>query len=65
MDYYYILCIFNYIYINSLIINKMKKIKQQLAYAWKHKEAVLAITLIFIVIFFGLLIIEQIIDKGL
>lgn len=41
----------------------MKKIKQQLAYAWKHKEAVLAITLIFIVLFFGLLIIEQVINE--
>lgn len=43
----------------------MKKIKQELEYAWKHKEAVLAITLIFIVIFFGLLVIEQVIDKAL
>jgi hypothetical protein len=43
----------------------MKKIKQQLAYAWKHKEAVLEITLIFIVLFFGLLIIEQVINEAL
>jgi hypothetical protein len=43
----------------------MKKIKQELAYAWKHKEAVLTITLIFIVMFFSLLIIEQVIDKTL
>ena len=43
----------------------MKKIKQELEYAWKHKEAVLAITLIFIIMFFGLLVIKHVIDKAL
>jgi len=43
----------------------MKDIKQQLAYIWKHREAVLGLIIILALLFSGLVLIEVIIDKGL
>ena len=43
----------------------MKDIKQQLAYIWKHREAVIGLIIILFFLFFGLVLIEIIIDKTL
>ena len=43
----------------------MKNIKQQLAYMWKHREAVLGLIVFLALLFSGLVLIEVIIDKAL
>jgi len=43
----------------------MKDIKQQLAYIWKHREAAIGLIIILFFLFFGLILIEIIIDKAL
>ena len=43
----------------------MKDIKKQLAYMWKHREAVLGLIILLALLFSGLILIEVIIDKAL
>ena len=43
----------------------MKDIKKQLAYMWKHREAVLGLIILLALLFSGLVLIEVIIDKAL
>jgi hypothetical protein len=43
----------------------MKNIKQQLAYAWKHREAILGLTILITLLICALALIEVIIDKTL
>ena len=43
----------------------MKNIKQQLAYMWKHREAVLGLIILLALLFSGLVLIEVVIDKAL
>jgi len=45
--------------------NNMKNIKQQLAYMWKHREAVLGLIILLALLFSGLVLIEVVIDKAL
>ena len=43
----------------------MKDFKKQLAYIWKHREAVLGLIIILALLFSGLILIEVVIDKAL
>lgn len=43
----------------------MKRIKQQLAYLWRNREAILGLTILLALLFSGLVLIEIIIDKAL
>ena len=43
----------------------MRKFKQQLAYVWKHREAILGLIIILVLLFSGLILIETVIDKTL
>jgi 5-bromo-4-chloroindolyl phosphate hydrolysis protein len=43
----------------------MKDFKKQLAYMWKHKEAVIGLIILLALIFSGLILIEIVIDKAL
>jgi hypothetical protein len=43
----------------------MKDFKKQLAYIWKHREAVLGLIIILALLFSGLVLIEVVIDKAL
>ena len=43
----------------------MKDIKQQLAYMWKHREAVLGLIILLVLLFSGLILIEVVIDQTL
>jgi hypothetical protein len=43
----------------------MKNIKQQLAYMWKHREAVIGLIVLLALLFSGLVLIEVVIDKTL
>lgn len=43
----------------------MKNIKKQLAYIWKHREAVIGLIILLAILFSGLVLIEVIIDKAL
>ena len=45
--------------------NNMKNIKQQLAYMWKHREAVIGLIILLVLLFSGLILIEVVIDKAL
>ena len=45
--------------------DKMKNIKQQLAYMWKHREAVLGLIVLLVLLFSGLILIEIVIDQTL
>jgi len=45
--------------------NNMKNIKQQLAYMWKHREAVIGLIVLLALLFSGLVLIEIVIDKTL
>ena len=48
-----------------IVEDNMKNIKQQLAYMWKHREAVLGLIILLVLLFSGLVLIEVIIDKAL
>ena len=43
----------------------MKDIKKQLAYMWKHRQAVLGLIILLALLFSGLVLIEVVIDKAL
>ena len=43
----------------------MKEFKKQLAYMWKHREAVLGLIILLVLLFSGLVLIEVVIDKTL
>ena len=43
----------------------MKNIKKQLAYMWKHREAVIGLIVLLALLFSGLILIEVVIDKTL
>ena len=43
----------------------MKDIKKQLAYMWKHREAVLGLIILLVLLFSGLILIEVVIDQTL
>ena len=58
------------LHIHHTVINiqntcNMKNIKQQLAYMWKHREAVIGLIILLALLFSGLVLIEVIIDKAL
>jgi hypothetical protein len=43
----------------------MKELKKQLAYMWKHREAVLGLIIILLLLLSGLVLIEIVIDQAL
>ena len=43
----------------------MKNIKKQLAYMWKHREAVLGLIILLALLFSGLALLELVIDQTL
>ena len=43
----------------------MKDIKKQLAYMWKHREAVVGLIIILLLLLSGLLLLEVVIDQAL
>lgn len=43
----------------------MKDIKKQLAYMWKHREAVLGLIILLVLLFSGLALLELVIDQTL
>ena len=43
----------------------MKDIKKQLAYMWKHREAVLGLIILLALLFSGLALLEIVIDQTL
>ena len=43
----------------------MKNIKQQLAYIWKHREAVIGLIVLLALLFSGLALLELVIDQTL
>ena len=45
--------------------SNMKNIKKQLAYMWKHREAVVGLIILLVLLFSGLILIEVVIDKTL
>ena len=45
--------------------SNMKNIKKQLAYMWKHREAVIGLIILLVLLFSGLILIEIVIDKTL
>ena len=45
--------------------SNMKNIKKQLAYMWKHREAVIGLIVLLALLFSGLILIEVVIDKTL
>ena len=48
-----------------IVEDKMKNIKKQLAYMWKHREAVIGLIILLVLLFSGLILIEIVIDKTL
>lgn len=43
----------------------MKNIKKQLAYMWKHREAVIGLIILLALLFSGLALLELVIDQTL
>ncbi len=43
----------------------MKEFKKQLAYMWKHREAVVGLIIILLLLLSGLLLLEIVIDQAL
>ena len=43
----------------------MKEFKKQLAYMWKHREAVVGLIIILLLLLSGLLLLEVVIDQAL
>lgn len=43
----------------------MKNIKLQLAYIWKHREAIIGLTILLTILFTGLLLLEHVIEETL
>jgi hypothetical protein len=43
----------------------MKYIKQQLAYVWKHREAIIGLTILLTILFTGLILLEHVIEEVL
>lgn len=43
----------------------MKNFKQQLAYLWKHREAIIGLTIILLILLSGLILLENVIENQL
>ena len=43
----------------------MKDIKQQLAFLWKHREAIIGLIILLALLFSGMILIEVVIDQTL
>jgi hypothetical protein len=43
----------------------MKYIKQQLAYVWEHREAIIGLTILLTILFTGLVLLEHVIQETL
>lgn len=43
----------------------MKYIKQQLAYLWKNREAIIGLTILLTILFTGLVLLEIVIEEAL
>ena len=43
----------------------MKNFKERLTYLWKHREAILFLIIAFLILFFGLVILDKVINDAL